>query len=121
MMQISSIPKRIKDTESKIDGFQNLPNGWHYGSGVAPSPHSIALAHELNFELANIGFMKTNAFPGVDGAIQVAGYYDSLYVELTIETNQAITFLLERNGTEVAYAENLTISEALQNLSALRV
>ncbi|MCI0486290.1 MAG: hypothetical protein L0229_06785 [Blastocatellia bacterium] len=107
---------RIAATTKKIQGFKNLPQGWHYGEGVPPSDDTINKAVSLNIEAANSEFTKTNAFPGIDGEIQFTIYQGEAYLEFTIETNGSITFLYEENNEEKEYQENLSFNEAVEKI-----
>lgn len=91
---------RARQTAEKIRSFRELPTGWHYGNGNAPSDETIQKALTLNSELALSGFSKTNAFPGIEGEIQVTAYHGPLYLEFTIEPDKGITFIYEHNGEE---------------------
>ena len=109
----------IGQTAQKIASFRNLQVGWHYGSGVPPTDDTINKALILNSEAALAGFKKTNAFPGIDGEIQVTAYHHSTYLELTIEIDGTVTFVYEHDDNEIAY-EKLTFDEARTRLRKFR-
>jgi len=100
---------RISQTAKKIEDFALVQTGWHYGEGKTPKPEIITIALNLNDEFSKAGFARTNAFLGLDGEIRVTAYHDAIYFELTIEPNQQITFLLEKNDKEMSYEENISL------------
>ncbi len=104
----------ITATSRKIRAFKNLPNGWHFGEGCPPSDTTISQAQELNKSLGLVGFQKTNAFPGIDGAVRVTAYHNKTYLEFTIEANGEVTFLHEEGGEEIEYRENVSLSQATE-------
>jgi hypothetical protein len=110
---------RISQTAQKIASFRNLEVGWHYGGGVPPTDETIHKALILNREAAFAGFSKTNAFPGIDGEIQITAYHQSIYLELTIEVDGIVTFVYEQDDNEIAY-EKLTFDEARARLRKFR-
>ena len=111
---------RMAQTAKKIEDFSFVQSGWHYGEGKTPKPEIITMALTLNDELSKAGFTRTNAFLGLDGEIRVTAYHDAIYFELTIEPNEQITFLLEKNDKEISYDENISLDKALQYIKELR-
>jgi len=111
---------RISQTAKKIEDFSFVQAGWHYGEGKTPRPEIITMALTLNDEFSKAGFAKTNAFLGLDGEISVTAYHDAIYFELTIEPNEQITFLLEKNDKEMSYEENISLDKALQYIKERR-
>lgn len=105
-------------TEAKILSFRELPVGWHFGGGAPPSQETIDSALRLNREAMLLGFEKTNAFPGIEGEIQVTAYLDTFSFEFTIERDGAITFVKEQADRELVYEQGLTLDEAINRLRA---
>jgi len=105
---------RISQTAKKIEDFTLVQSGWHYGEGKTPKPEIITMALTLNDEFSKAGFTKTNAFLGLDGEIRVTAYHDAIYLELTIEPNEQITFLFEKNDKEMSYEENISLDKVRQ-------
>jgi hypothetical protein len=87
-------------TEEKIRTFADLQVGWHYGNGIRPSDKAIEKALILNTEAIKSGFEQTNAFPGIDGEIRVTAYHQSIYVEMTIEIDDSVTYIYEFDDNE---------------------
>jgi len=111
---------RISQTAKKIEDFTSVQSGWHYGEGKTPKPEIITMALTLNDEFSKAGFTKTSAFLGLDGEIRVTAYHDAIYLELTIEPNEQITFLLEKNDEEMSYEENISLDKVRQYIEELR-
>jgi hypothetical protein len=61
-------------TLTKINSFASLPDGWDYGDGVPASVNTVSRARDMYYELTQLGFTRTEAFPGTDGGIQVTAY-----------------------------------------------
>ena len=108
----------ISEIESKIIAFRGLPRGWNYGQGVPPSEETINIARALNTDLQRSGFQKTNAFPGIDGEIQITAYHESFYLEFTISVDGKITFVQERDNEELRYEEGLSVADAVNKIRA---
>ncbi len=106
----------FQKTVNKIQGFSNLPRGWYYGEGEAPSKDAINLALKLNEQAFANGFNKTDAFPGINGEIQVTAYFDLFFIEMTIERNEEISYLFEFNKEEIEYRENLSYFEMVKKI-----
>jgi len=113
-------PIRFQQTAEKIVSFRELPTGWHYGNGSAPSGETIQKALKLNSEMSLSGFSKTNAFPGIEGEIQVTAYHGPLYLEFTIESNGEIAYIYERNEEEIECKEKLDLETAIQIIRHFR-
>jgi len=114
------INTRIQQTAEKIAGFEELPEGWHYGSGSRPSHKTIQKALEINAELDASGFSKTNAFPGIEGEIQTTAYHGSLYLEFTIGPDGKITYAFEYNNNEIKYRSGLELDESIEIIRSFR-
>jgi hypothetical protein len=85
-------------TLTKIDSFASLPVGWDYGDGVPASANTVSLARDIFYELTQLGFTRTEAFPGTDGGIQVAAYEGN---------SQHIIIIVKPSGeTSLAYKIN---------------
>jgi hypothetical protein len=108
----------VAKTAAKILSFTDLPVGWHYGDGEPPSKETINLALRLNQEAVVAGFEKTNAFPSVEGEIQITAWLGSLCLEFTIERDGGITFAQEQAQQEIAYESALTLDEAVNRFRA---
>lgn len=95
-------------TDMKIQNFKALPDGWHFGKGIAPKEDTITSSIKINNQAVLLGF-GTDAFPGVDGEIQVNCYYGDETVELTIEPNGNISLIHDKNNVEINSIESLQL------------
>lgn len=71
--------------EDKILSFKSLKKGWHFGEGVEFNESIIQKAILLNTEAKKAGY-RTNAFPGINGEVQVTCSFYELSLEFTIES-----------------------------------
>jgi hypothetical protein len=91
-----ALPSR---TLTKIDSFASLPVGWDYGDGVPASVNTVSLARGIFYELTQLGFTRTEAFPGTDGGIQVTAYEgDSQYIIVIVKPSGKISLTHKING-----------------------
>ena len=60
--------------------------------------------------------LKTEAFPGINGEIQINCYKDNETLEFIIEPNGDVSFVLEDETREILSREKLSIEEALNFL-----
>jgi hypothetical protein len=102
----------------KVRSFMALPEGWHFGQGHPPGTTTAKTALKL-IEEAALSLIKTDAFPGADGEIQVALYHEGHFIEFVVELDESITFTHELNGVEVSYREGLQLSEATEEINRL--
>jgi len=97
----------------KINDFETLEAGWCYGEGMPFCKQSLAAARQVALSLLQHGFGQLDAFPGIHGEIRVTAYDGDVYIEFTIDPDQAATFVRERNGQELDYREGLSIPDCL--------
>jgi hypothetical protein len=64
----------INQTIQKINNFALLPAGWHYGEGEAPDSQLIEDAENFLRLAEGWGISEANAFPGIDGQIEITLY-----------------------------------------------
>lgn len=107
---------KFKEIKRKIESFSKLPIGWHYGDGAIPSARNIRSALSLLTSAKLLGFDRFNAFPGIDGEIQVTVYDGADFYQFTIEPNLELTVVHEHNQDEVFYQERVSIDDALAKL-----
>jgi len=94
-----------QNTAAKIASFSKLPFGWHSGFGLPPETETVRLALELEAALRVAGLSKTNAYPGLDGEIQVTAYHGPLFVELIVMGDGRVTFFVKQEDQEALYEE----------------
>lgn len=64
----------INQTIRKINNFVYLPAGWHYGEGESPDSQIIEDAENFLRLAEGWGISEANAFPGIDGQIELTFY-----------------------------------------------
>jgi hypothetical protein len=90
---------RPSPTLAKIGSFASLPVGWDYGNGVPASVSTVSLARDLYYELTQLGFTRTEAFPGTDGAIQLTAYEGDLqHIIVIVRPSGEISLTHKING-----------------------
>lgn len=105
-----------QQTKKHLESFTALPTGWHYGQGVAASRPHIRQAVSLLSAADSLGFTRFNAFPGIEGEVQLTIYDEANFYAFTIEPSCGITVLHERDREEVFYQEGLSLISALTKL-----
>lgn len=113
-------PASSHPTVLKMESFQNLPHGWHYGEGGPCAPSVLEQAIRLHQEIINLGFSTTDAFPGVDGGMLLAAYEGAEYFTFRLEVDGSITYYRETQDVEVDEQERLTWAQALAILRTYR-
>jgi hypothetical protein len=106
-------------TDAKIRSFARLPPGWHYGAGKAALQETIDLAREYLLLFAQLGFVETDAFPGVDGEIMVSAYRGGHCVEVTLELDSTFTLTHQFDGSDRYHGAGLSSVTASQTLSTI--
>jgi len=91
-------------TEEKIFDFSMLQAGWNYGEGEIFSNEAIKAVMDLHREIIFRGHSKTDAFPGLDGEIQIAVYEGDHYYAFERESSGEWSIDHEING------DNTTVS-----------
>jgi hypothetical protein len=86
-------------TLAKIESFASLPVGWDYGNGVPASVNTVSLARDIFYELTQLGFTRTDTFPGTDGGIQVTAYEGgSQHVIVIVKPSGKVSLTRKING-----------------------
>ncbi len=109
----------MNKTMKKILRFREYSEGWNYGRGKTFSDDAIESALAIEILLRRVGILETDAFPGSDGDIMVTGYEGSLYWELTLEWDNTVTFITEKDDRIVGEREGLSLSEAISEILSL--
>lgn len=87
----------------------NLPDGWYFGKGRAPSFTSYAVAALSGHLLRQAGADKLEVFPSEDGGILVCGYHKNDTMEVFCGPNNLYRFSFDINNQEEEYSEGLTL------------
>ncbi len=111
----------VLQTEKKIREFQDLPEGWHYGDGHPLSYEVFNEALELHRFLLQLGFTKTDAFPGVEGDISITVYKQENYICVNINLDLTADIIVEINDVEVLDIENIALSEVRRYIMEVSV
>ncbi len=106
-------------TRRKLEELTMLPNGWNFGEGVAASRKIAALANGVLDRAQDLGFHLADAFPGINGEVQVNLYHDDHYFEFVIDAPEQVTFVYEQDDAEKAYLESVPLFEALTALERI--
>jgi hypothetical protein len=124
-------PEAEHPTRRKIRGFADLAEGWHYGEGGPISTRAVDAALGLHAAALRLGFTETNAFPGLNGEIEITLYTGPHYIEFIIERDCSVSVarefedrvVEEKSGlrNEAAYAYLLTVRKVLWSSSELSV
>ena len=72
---------RPHSTERKIQGFRELGTDWYYGAEAHFDEAVIQRAIRMNQQAVSLGLFETDAFPGANGEIAVAVYWQDEYLE----------------------------------------
>ncbi len=103
-------------TIKKIHSFRELSEGWSYGEGIKLNENIIKKAVKLAEAAHRSGLSETDAFPGLNGEIMMTVYHKSDYWEFTIEPDERVTFVYERDDALLAYEEGLDFFEGLKKI-----
>jgi len=106
----------VAETIKKISSFAELPIGWHFGEGVSSFPENIEEATKLLRFAGFLGVTRTNAFPGINGQVQVTFYHKDLMLELTLESDGFVTIAEDESDTQVVFREGAPKIEAYAKL-----
>lgn len=87
---------------TKLLSFQQLPDGWHYGRGVAPSLNTVMAALSAIDLLRQQGADTIEVFPDVDGEILVSAYSGDICIDANILAFSPIKYVVERGDVEIA-------------------
>jgi hypothetical protein len=109
--QFSSLPSL--ETLKQIRSFKELPDGWHYGRGVAPSQLTALAAQMIVFRGAQWGLEDSDAMPGAGGEIQVTIYSCDSSIEFTVAPNLRIDYRREEGNVQTAAQNQISYEDAL--------
>jgi hypothetical protein len=95
-----------------VTGYLSLPDGWHYGEGVAAPMAVVSQILELIDLAEEIAGIRMNTFSGINGEVQLVISANEYIAEYTIESDNLITYTLEYKGGELVYEEGLSLGQA---------
>lgn len=108
--------------EEYIRSFSELPEGWNFGEGRAPSGEVINKAIEVYGR--GKSFMLTgNAFPLVDGEIEISFSNQDHFIDVLITNQNTLEYTYEIGKgdeyNEIEHIENISLKEIESKLRAL--
>lgn len=106
----------IFETINKLNSFKSLEEGWNYGEGNPLSSRIVAWAKGILDVAYGLGFSSADAFPGVNGEVQVNLYHGRYYFEFIVENSDSVMFVLEKDKKVVRVLEDLSLRQALSEL-----
>lgn len=86
------------NTIEKIHFFSSFRKGWYYGEGEAFSDGVIKNSESIVNFLLELGFIRINALPGINGDIIITFSHNSYLFEIAIEKNNKGSLLIEDNN-----------------------
>lgn len=107
-------------TVRKIDDFRKLPKGWNFGSGIPSSKDTAELAKEvLKFGVAE-GFVRHDAFPGINGQIILTMYVRNYCLEFEIASDGKISLIWEEGDKDRGEWESLSLVQTKAKILELK-
>lgn len=106
----------VFETIELIESFSNLPKGWNFGSGEPSAPRPLELSKAVLYFAYNIGLVDFDAFPGIDGEIQLNLYKDDANIELMFEINGLVGVTFEEGDVYLRLARAASLKEVLKYL-----
>src|SRR5437868_6657692 len=108
----------IQATIEKAREFEHLTRGWYFVDGTAPPVNRIERAIRLIRRASLQGVKRANAFPGVNGQIEVTFYDNDRTLEITIEDDDSLTVAELKDNAQVNFTEHLFPSQVYERLNA---
>jgi hypothetical protein len=106
------------DFYKKIVSFSEIPSNYFYGNSPIINPDAIHSALRLHNECKNFK-LKCNAFPGINGDIVFMVYKDETILEFDLYSSLDVRLIINENGEDGEFLENLDIIEAIKHISGL--
>ncbi len=106
----------INQTINKIYQFAELPTGWHYGDGGPIDQKMIERAHEFLLTASGLDIDEVNAFPGIDGQIELIIYNGNLTTAFVFEEDNTVSVTEESKCEIISDVYGLTCLEAEERL-----
>jgi hypothetical protein len=106
----------ILETFDLIDSLAELPEGWNFGEGVAACSISLQQSQDVLRFAFDLGHKEADAFPGIDGEIQVCFYNEDDTLEITSEIDGTVSITVEKNDETVLFREKVAFTDAIKIL-----
>ncbi len=107
-------------TETLIQSFSSLPDGWHYGSGQGATKEATNLALDICKLLMKYNANELGAFPDVEGGILVTGYNNDHTIEIFCKPDRLLDLLHETDDSVISEFSDLKYSEIEDYLKKLK-
>ena len=101
-------------TREKILSFKNLEEGWCFTEGGPLQGNVIDRALSL-LEAVDEAF-KTDAFPGLNGEIELSIVKGIRSLDVIIESDERCTAICEIYDKELFYKENLSVDQVREEV-----
>ncbi len=105
-----------KETRQYIKSLTKMGDGWCYGEGKAPSEMDARIMDALLLQARLLGFEVFEAFPGVDGEIQLAIHDEENFYAITIEPDALFTVSHRRDNVRVSFQEGFSFHDVIAAL-----
>lgn len=107
-------------TETLIQSFSSLPEGWHYGSGQGATKEATNIALDICKLLMKYNANELGAFPDVEGGILVTGYNNDHTIEIFCKPDRLLDLLHETDDSVISEFSDLKYSEIEDYLKKLK-
>lgn len=124
---LMEISEYVRDTspdpvEEYIRSFSELPTGWNFGEGRAPSSELINKAIDIYRIGKSFGLMR-NAFPVGDGEVEISFSYQDHFIDILITAQNTLELTYEigmgDEYDEIEHIENISSEDVEPKLRAL--
>ena len=106
----------INQTIQKIREFADLPYGWHFGEGGPILDEDIERAENLLRKAEAWGIERSNAFPGVEGEIEITFHHERETLSISFEVDGLLTIVEDSSNNIISDQEGLTLETAEDKL-----
>jgi hypothetical protein len=124
LLEISGYVQDISPdpVEEYISSFSELPAGWNFGEGKAPSGALIDKALKV-YRLGKSFGLMGNAFPVGDGEIEISFSNEDHFIDILITGQNTLEYTYEigvgNEYDEIEHIESISFEEAESRLKAL--
>ena len=101
--------------QAKLASFANLPTGWHFGSGVAPSTPVLDQADRILSIGISLGLVA-DVFPGANNDVAVAFYNGDECVEVIVDSDTSMELFVERRTPAASHTLHHEANVGLKQL-----
>lgn len=107
-------------TERRIRDFGHFTDGWHFGEGKEFEIDAIQEALKLHQHILECGFFETNAFPGLDGEIQMTVYSEHDYFQFERDSGGVWEIIHEQAGATLESLAGLDFEHVVEFVKTMR-